>query len=96
MTVNSLLIEQKSVYDSNREISLINNSTEKIFNLSIDLELNGNIANRKLTGENIIPKDKVTFGIIWMEIGAKDYVSGYIKWSDNQGLNYSKDIVIIK
>lgn len=96
MNANSLLIKQKSVYESNREISLINTSNEKIFNLRIDLDLNGNIANRKLTGVNINPTDKVTFGIIWMEIGAKDYVSGHIQWNDEQGLNYSKDIVIIK
>jgi hypothetical protein len=96
MNANSLLIKQKSVYESNREISLINTSTENIFNLRIDIELNGNIANRKLTRENIKPSEKVTFGIIWMEIGADDYVSGYIQWSDEQGLNYSKDIVIMK
>jgi len=96
MNANSLLIKQKSVYESNREISLINTSNENIFNLRIDLELNGNIINQKITGVNINSKEKVTFGIIWMEIGAKDYVSGHIQWYDEQGINYSKDIVIMK
>jgi hypothetical protein len=96
MNANALLIKQKSVYESNREISLINTSNEKIFNLRIDLELNGNIINQKITGVNINSKEKVTFGIIWMEIGAKDYVSGHIQWNDKLDHNFSKDIVIVK
>lgn len=94
MNSDSILIMRGLTIKSNTPISLINVSNEIIFNLSISINPNGNLIRNNLFWEKIFSYDKVTFGITWMEMNAKNNASGYLQWYDVHGFIYTKPINI--